>query len=165
MQQDAHRRGAGAVIAWARGSDRYYFRDDGRLGKQVQQMLTFSTPPVSSPGGGDDYRLSVDIGFVKFVEPSQPSRSGEVLALPNGRYHPAEGVLRMLGKPSAGTRGGPVFRVAEWRSLDGETFAKLMRDQWIGSTATATDRLLSILGLAPRSHLCLAVEEPMSTES
>lgn len=143
-----------------KGSTDYFFRDDGRLGSQVRTMLEYSTPQLSSPDGQDDYRMSGDIGFVKFVEPTPPNDAFDSRGVPNGRYHPAEGVLRMLGRPSEGTAGGPVFRVGNWRSLSGETFVKLVRDQWVGSDGIETEKLLTILGLGTRTSLCLAVEQP-----
>ncbi|GEM_PF-5259377 len=141
----------------------YFFRDDGRLGSQIETMLEYSTPLESSANGADDYRMATAIGFVKFVEPTAPKDAFDARGVPHGRYHPAEGVLRMLGRPSEGTAGGPVFRVGEWRSLSGETFIKLVRDQWIGSAGIETDKLLAVLGLGTRASLCLAIEQPSDT--
>ena len=138
---------------------RYFFRDaGGRLGRQVKQMLSFSSTQASDPNGDDNYRIGSDIGFVKFVLPAQPGQSSGRLVIPDGRYHPAEGVLRMLAHPDRGPKSGNIHLVEEWRSLDGETFAKLVRDQWVGSAGTVSDELLAILGLA-RNPLYLAVEE------
>ena len=137
----------------------YFFRDaGGRLGRQVKQMLSFSSAQASDAQGDDNYRIGSDIGFVKFVVPARPGQSSGRLVIPDGRYHPAEGVLRMLAHPNKGPKSGNIHRVEEWRSLDGETFAKLVRDQWVGSTGTVTDKLLAVLGLA-RNPLYLAVEE------
>lgn len=142
-----------------KNSNEYFFRDSGgRLLKQVKKMLTFSTPPTSDANGPDDYRIGGDIGFVKFVIPTKLVRSGDRQVLPDGRYHPAEGVLRMLNQPAKGTRRGPVHRVQNWRSLDGETFAKLVRDQWIGSVGEVSSNLLETLNLGI-NPLYLAVEE------
>lgn len=62
----------------------------------------------------------------------------------------------MLAHPSKGPKRGDIHLVDEWRSLDGETFAKLVRDQWVGSVGGVTEKLLAILGLA-RNPLFLAV--------
>lgn len=156
------------------GSNDYFFRDrDDKLAAQVMQMLALSAseaqsaPPADAVPddpidgtGADDYRLGPDIGFVKFVEPVQPRRSGDRLSLPAGRYFPARGVLRMLQNPSKGPRGGDIHRVHSWRSLDGETFAKLVRDQWVGSAGDVTGELFDILGLDDAGGVCLAIEEP-----
>jgi hypothetical protein len=142
-----------------KGSAAYFFRDkNGRLRKQVTKMLSFSTVPTSDPSGVDVYRIAGDIGFVKFVEPTRPVRKTGELVIPDGRYHPAEGVLRMLNHPSLGPKKGPIHLVDEWRSLDGETFAKLVRDQWVGSVGPVTEELLAILELS-RQPLVLALEE------
>lgn len=147
------------LLTSKKNSADYFFRDSkGRLRKQVQQMLSFSTVQHSDEGGNDDYRIGKDLGFVKFVIPAQPSLSSETLTIPGGRYHPAEGVLRMLAQPSKGPKKGDIYRVDQWRALDGETFAKLVRDQWVGSVGDMSQELLSILGLA-RAPLFLAVEE------
>ncbi|MDQ1104819.1 hypothetical protein [Nocardioides zeae] len=145
----------------------YYFRDDGRLAGQVHVMLKLSetrtrimdmTPPAST--APDEYRISPDFGFVKFVEPVQPSQNGDQMSLPAGRYHPARGVLRMLANPTKGPGGGERHVVSQWRSLDGETFAKLVRDQWVGSIGDVTKELFEILGLQSDGPVYLAIEEP-----
>ena len=145
----------------------YYFRDDGRLTAQINVMLKFSEmrPEIgeidpSRSSAPDEYRISPDIGFVKFVEPVQPSQIGDQMGLPSGRYHPARGVLRMLANPAKGPGGGERHIVSRWRSLDGETFAKLVRDQWVGSIGDVTKELFEILGLEPGGPVFLAVEEP-----
>ena len=96
---------------------------------------------------------------MKFVEPVQPSRDGDRMSVPSGRYHPARGVLRMLANPTKGPGGGERHVVSEWRSLDGETFAKLVRDRWVGSIGDVTKELFEILGLEPGGPVYLAVEE------
>jgi hypothetical protein len=150
-----------------KGSYEYYFRDDGRLAGQVNVMLKFSEMHAevveidsSRSTAPDEYRISPDIGFVKFVEPVQPSQSGDQMSLPSGRYHPARGVPRMLANPTRGPGGGERHVVSQWRSLDGETFAKLVRDQWVGSIGDVTKELFEILGLEPGGPVYLAVEEP-----
>jgi hypothetical protein len=150
-----------------KGSYEYYFRDDGRLADQVDVMLKFSEKHAETlkidparTTAPDEYRISPDIGFVKFVEPVQPSQIGDQMSMPSGRYHPARGVLRMLANPTKGPGGGERHVVGQWRSLDGETFAKLVRDQWVGSIGDVTKELFKILGLEPDGPVYLAVEEP-----
>jgi hypothetical protein len=150
------------LLTTNKDSAEFFFRDaQGRLVRQVEQMLSFSGAAPSNPEGDDDYRIGHDIGFVKFVEPATPGRAADQLLIPGGRYHPAEGVLRMLNHPTLGPKKGPIHLIDQWRSLDGETFAKLVRDQWIGSAGRVTEELLAILGLA-RQPLLLAVEEPVA---
>ena len=66
----------------------------------------------------------------------------------------------MLDAPATGPAGGVVHRVSDWRSIDGEVFARLTRDRWVGSRGDVTAELLGILGLTPqRDPIVLAVEE------
>lgn len=150
-----------------KGSYEYYFRDDGRLGGQINVMLKLAEMRTkimdldpSELSAPDEYRISPDFGFVKFVEPVQPTQNGNQMSLPAGRYHPARGVLRMLANPTKGPGGGERHVVSQWRSLDGETFAKLVRDQWVGSIGDVTKDLFEILGLEPCGPVYLAIEEP-----
>lgn len=140
------------------------FRDDGRLADQLDRVLRYSRTGDPDSGAPADARLGDDIGFVKFIE-SRDLRSDTARSVrPAGAYHPAELVSRMLKKPTLGPHGGPIHRVREWRSIDGETFARLVRDQWIGSRGDATDELFAILGLSPlRNPTVIAVEEPRVT--
>jgi hypothetical protein len=105
-------------------------------------------------------RLGPDFGFVKFVLP--PHSGGQVDAEPEGRYFPADAVRRMLLQPDTGPNNGQLFYVYRRRYLDGETFAKLVRDRWVGSVGSVTQTLLDVLGLAPSQQrsrqLTLAVE-------
>lgn len=148
------------MLSADKGSYEYYFRDgNGRLADQVKRLASFAGPTASPVGAEDDYRLGPGVGFVKFVEPTLPAFNSGVEALPNGRYHPVEGVARMLAKPNKGIRKGKVYLVDEWRSLDGATFANLVRDEWVGSQGDVTEKLLAILGLErSRQQLVLAVE-------
>jgi hypothetical protein len=136
------------------------FRPDRRLAKQVDRMLASGPPRITRGNKEVNARLGPDFGFVKFVLPL-PSR-GLVDAEPEGRYLPADAVRRMLLKPDKGPKNGKLFYVYRRRYLDGETFAKLVRDRWVGSVGNVTQTLLNVLGLAPSQErarqLTLAVE-------
>ncbi|MFT4261875.1 MAG: hypothetical protein QM572_00695 [Nocardioides sp.] len=142
-----------------KSTDELIYRPDRRLSRQVQKMLHLGRN-VEPPRVTSDVRLGDGVGFVKFVDPSEQralsSRSVEL----SGRYHPVEIVAKMLDVPTTGPAGGVVHRVSDWRSIDGEIFARLTRDRWVGSRGDVTAELLEILGLAPqRDPIVLAVEE------
>ncbi len=76
---------------------------------------------------------------------------------------PAEVVRRMLGAPDLGANGGTVHYVMRRRYLDGQTFTRLVRDSWVGSSGSATTLLLEALGLRPsddRNGVTMAIDEP-----
>lgn len=139
-----------------------YFRDPkGRLASQVSRMLKFAN--AAEPGTTDEaeYRLGRDIGFVKFIVPAAPRATSTGDIRPDGRYHPAGSVDRMLRTPDKGPFGGKVFYTRRWRYVDGEVFARLVRDRWIGTCEDATARLLEVVGLFPSGRqVCIAVDEP-----
>jgi hypothetical protein len=142
-----------------KSTDELIYRPDGRLSQQVSKMLRLgrnSEPARDS----SDLRLGEAVGFVKFVDPAeQRALSARSIHL-SGHYHPADLVAQMLGAPGRGPEGGVVHRVSEWRSIDGEVFARLIRDRWVGSRGDVTEELLKILGLSPdRDPMVLAVEE------
>jgi hypothetical protein len=136
------------------------FRPDGRLGRQVDRMLSYSPRELDRGAIESDARLGGDFAFVKFVLPLGTTRPAT--GIPEGRYFPADAVRRMLACPDDGPAGGKVHYIYQRRHIDGETFARLVRDRWIGSTGHATQLLRNVLGLAPareREPLTLAVEE------
>lgn len=142
-----------------KSTEELIYRPDGRLSRQVEKMLHLgrNSEPARDTS---DVRLGEGVGFVKFVDPSEQralsSRSMEL----SGRYHPVEIVAKMLDAPATGPAGGVMHRVSDWRSIDGEVFARLTRDRWVGSRGDVTAELLGILGLTPqRDPLVLAVEE------
>ncbi len=133
------------------------FRPDGRLDRQVDVMLSYSPTEVPRGRAEADARLGTDFGFVKFVLPGQQAAA-------SGRYLPADAVRRMLANPEAGPAGGTVHYVFRRPYLDGETFSRLVRDRWVGSSGSATQLLLRVLGVLPtreRRPLTLAVEETL----
>lgn len=54
--------------------------------------------------------------------------------------------------PRSGPGGGLVHRVSGWRSIDGETFARLIRDRWVGSRGDVTEKLFEILARTVRAE-------------
>lgn len=142
-----------------KSSDELIYRPDGRLQQQVSKMLRLGRPsePVRD---SSELRLGDAVGFVKFVDPAeQRALSARSIRL-SGHYHPADLVAQMLAAPETGPAGGVVHKVSEWRSIDGEVFARLIRDRWVGSRGDVTDELLEILGLSQdRDPMVLAVEE------
>jgi hypothetical protein len=136
------------------------FRPDGRLKNQIDRMLSFCPTSVERGVGEENARVGGDFGFVKFIVPVDGDSS--ILDSPPGRYYPADAVRRMLENPDTGPHGGSVHYVYQRRHLDSETFSKLVRDRWIGSTGPVTDLLMEILGLRPREErqpITLAIEE------
>jgi hypothetical protein len=136
------------------------FRPDRRLESQIDRMLSFS--PTFTDRGPDEVeaRLGGDFAFVKFILPTNAPMSTQERA--EGRYLPADAVRRMLMNPDRGPKGGQLHYVYRRRHIDGETFARLVRDRWIGSIGGVTELLMQILGIQPSEHrapLTLAVEE------
>ena len=140
-------------------TDELIYRPDGRLSQQVSKMLQLgrNSEPVRETS---ELRLGEAVGFVKFVDPTeQRALSARSIRL-SGHYHPADLVAQMLCTPERGPEGGVVHRVSDWRSIDGEVFARLIRDRWVGSRGDVTDELLQILGLSrDRDPMVLAIEE------
>jgi hypothetical protein len=59
-------------------------------------------------------------------------------------------------------RGGKVHIVDDSRHITADTFARLFRDCWIGSTGDATVHLRRLFGLRDEAaDLVLAVDEPV----
>jgi hypothetical protein len=72
----------------------------------------------------------------------------------------------MLTTPGVGPRGGAVHYVVEQRHISPETFARLVRDTWVGSTGDATALLRQVLGIRDTdADLVLAVDEPAGEPS
>jgi hypothetical protein len=134
-------------------------RPDGRLLKQVSKMRQLGRNSESAQDSSE-LRLSDAVGFVKFVDPSEHRALSARSIQLSGHYHPADLVEQMLSAPEKGPDGGVVHRVSDWRSIDGEVFARLIRDRWVGSRGDVTDELFHILGLSPeRNPIVVAVEE------
>jgi hypothetical protein len=142
---------------------RLVFRPDGRLDSQVTRMLSLENMPLGSVPADDigTYRLGQGFSFVKFVLPAaaRPERPGELVP---GFYFPSEYIRRVLIKPDTGPQGGNVYFVSDHRHLSSETFARLVRDSWIGSTGDATALLRKTFSLRDSdADLVLAVDEPI----
>lgn len=147
------------LLELLKSTEELIYRPDGRLPQQVEKMLRLGRN--SGPAHDtSDVRLGEGVGFVKFVDPSeQRALTARTVEL-SGRYHPVEIVAKMLEAPSEGPARGVIHKVSDWRSIDGEVFARLTRDRWVGSRGDVTEELFAILGLSPqRDPMVLAVEE------
>jgi hypothetical protein len=139
------------------------FRPDGRLDSQVARMLSLENMPRGNVPVDDidTYRLGLGFSFVKFVLPeaARPERPGELMP---GFYFPSEYARRVLSNPDTGPQGGVVYFVNGHRYLSAETFARLVRDSWVGSTGDATVLLRKVFNLRDSdADLVLAVDEPI----
>jgi hypothetical protein len=144
-------------------AERLVFRPDGRLDDQVRRMLRLEQMPRGqvSADAPSDYRLGEGFSFVKFVKPSAEPQDRPGSLAP-GYYLPSEFVRRMLLSPDTGPRGGKVHYVEEQRYINPDNFARLVRDNWVGSTGDITDRLRQVFGLRdPTTNLVLATDEPI----
>jgi hypothetical protein len=139
-----------------------YFRDSrGRLASQVARMQKYANSPTTQSTDEPDYRLGRDVGYVKFILPTTSRTTSALDLRPEGRYHPAGSVERLLREPDKGPKGGKVFYTRNWRYINGETFAQLVRDRWIGTCEDATNQLLKVIGLVPSGrHTYVAVDVP-----
>jgi hypothetical protein len=149
------------------GDGRLVFRPDGRLDNQVARMLTLENTPRGAVSANDinTYRLGGGFSFVKFVSPvaARQKRPGELVP---GFYFPSEYTRRLLIKPDTGPKGGVVYFVEDHRHISPETFARLVRDTWVGSTGDATTLLRELLNLRDsNADLVLAVDEPIETKA
>ncbi|WP_146071804.1 hypothetical protein [Cryobacterium sp. Y50] len=140
-------------------NNRLVYRPDGRLVSQVDRMLALEVEGSGSATDLDDYRISSGFTFVKFVAPrlARRDRAGELVP---GHYLPSAFVRIMLGKPDVGPSRGIVHYIAERRSIKPDTFARLVRGNWIGSTGEATALLRETFGLIESQNLIVAVDEP-----
>jgi hypothetical protein len=142
---------------------RVVFRPDGRLGDQVKRMLAPEASPRGTvdPDDVDEYRLGDGFSFVKFVSGSAPTRSvpGEITP---GFYLPSEFARRVLAAPGRGPHGGVVHFIQDHRHFTSGTFAKLVRDRWVGSTGDVSTLLRGIFRLPESAaRLTIAVDEPI----
>ncbi len=139
-----------------------YRPNDGRLDSQVSRLLDLEKPQEGAAERSvDDYRIGPGFTFVKFVAPYPPNRS-EDDGLSDGFYFPAAILKKMLEKPDTGPSGGTVFYPDARRYIDPTTFVKLVQDNWIGTTAKATDVVFTALGLRmpeERTPFTIAVDE------
>jgi len=143
---------------------RLVFRPDGRLDGQIARMLALENVPeggTTASDATDSYRIGQGFSFVKFVFPdaARPERPGELVP---GFYLPGEYARRILSAPGAGPRGGIVYYIDGYRHLNPDTFARLVRDSWVGSAGDATAQLRQAFNLRDsNADLVLAVDEPV----
>jgi hypothetical protein len=142
---------------------RLVFRPDGRLDGQIARMLALENTRQDSAitESAETYRLGDGFSFVKFVFPeaARPVRPG---GLTPGFYLPGEYARRALLTPEMGPQGGSVHFITNHRYLSSDTFARLVRDSWVGSTGDATSLLRQAFNLRDSdADLVLAVDEPL----
>lgn len=141
----------------------WIYRPDARLDKQIARMIKYCPTQVGRGGPVGNARVGTDFAFVKFLAPALSPRDPSD---PEGMYLPAEAAARMLVNPESGPKGGAVHYVHRHRHLDGETFARLVRDRWVGSTGDVTNLLSNILGAIPaadRTPRTIAIESRIPT--
>lgn len=144
-------------------TDELIFRPDGRLVDQVDRMCRLSSTK-EQVAHHTDVRLRDSMAFVKFVDPTEQRTTSARNVRLTGHYHPVDYAAQMLEMPASGPRGGVVHRISDWRSIDGQTFARLVRDRWVGSRGDVTAELFEILGLSfVRGPMVLAIDEPART--
>jgi hypothetical protein len=139
-----------------------YRPNDGRLNSQMIRLLDLEKPPEGAAEWSvDEYRIGPGFTFVKFVAPYPPNRTQND-GLSDGFYFPTAVLQKMLEKPDTGPSGGTVFYPDARRYIDPSTFVKLVQDNWIGTTARATDVVFEALGLRrpeERTPFTIAVDE------
>jgi hypothetical protein len=143
------------------------FRPETRLSNQIQRMQELERQPRGDvpPDAFDTYRLGHGFSFVKFVVPAA-TQQGQPGELTPGYYFPGEYARRVLLRPDSGPNGGLVHYLTRHRHLTSDTFARLVRDSWVGSTGDATAILRDIFQLRDTSaDIVLAVEEPAQEDS
>lgn len=141
-------------------SGRQIYRLERRLAEQVAKMrrLERSVVPQQSLAG---YRLGPGFTFVKLLHPVTALRRGRDELVP-GRYFPSELMGRLLRAPDAGPRGGKLIYVDDHRSMDAETFVRLVRDTWVGSVGDVFQLIPSLMRRAGvnAASITVAIDEP-----
>ncbi|MGC4855088.1 hypothetical protein ACLQ24_17270 [Micromonospora sp. DT4] len=131
-----------------------------RLLGQLEAMLACTRPDGVPPAKVADFRLAGTSAFVKFAHPMTKLHTDHQLI--DGHYLPAELVQLMYADPDLGRDGGKMLRFPPERSIDPETFSRLVRDCWIGTSGKASaalHRFLPGLRAMPPAHLVIAYDE------
>jgi hypothetical protein len=144
-------------------------RTNDRLFRQLEKLLSFVNESMTEQDVVDlsNHRLGPGFTFVKFIE-GHGKRGLTENELTPGYYLPAELVRELLKYPDEGPQGGRVHYIGRSRSIDTQTFVKLIQDSWIGSVGATTELLAKIVGLIPSERLenrVVAVDEPLSSSS
>lgn len=149
------------VLEKVRGGLIHRINGNDRLPGQLEAMLNCTQPDGTPPATTADFRLAGTSAFVKFAYPMTGLHADDQLI--EGQYLPAEYVRLMYAQPDEGRNGGKILRFPAERSIDPETFARLVRDCWIGTSgdvSAALHKFLPGLRDLPPAHLVIAYDEP-----
>jgi hypothetical protein len=140
--------------------DEVIFRPDDRFRSQVSRLLDLRGR-ASPDANHNNYRLSEDFVFMKFVDPqsNEGLRDDE---LTPGRYFPIRFLDRWLASSPSGPKGGIRFDFDDQRSISPPTFAALVRGVWIGSRGEV-ERILAEIERDPNAELTFAVSEDIES--
>jgi hypothetical protein len=124
------------------------YRPDETFDKEIGQMNGFreETPDTWVPAEGTTgYRLSGDGFFFKFCSRIQLEVLSE--ALMPGMYLPREYLIALLEDPHArGERGGRLVSFKNTgRHITNSLFSDLLRDGWIGTRGTSSEKAAEIV--------------------
>ncbi|MEW2593893.1 hypothetical protein AB0893_26105 [Micromonospora aurantiaca] len=137
-----------------------------RLPGQLEAMLACTQSDGTPPSTTTNFRLANTSAFVKFAYPMTKLHADNQLI--DGHYLPADFVQLMYARPDEGRGGGKILRFPTARSIDPETFSRLVRDCWIGTSgkaSTALHKLLPGLRDHPPAHLLVAYDEPLRRQN
>jgi hypothetical protein len=149
------------VLDKDRGGLIHRINGQDRLPGQLQAMLACTQSDGTVPSTTVDFRLASTSAFVKFAYPMTKLHADDQLI--DGHYLPADFVQLMCARPDKGRDGAKILRFPTARSIDPETFSRLVRDCWIGTSgkaSTALHKLLLGLREHPPAHLVIAYDEP-----
>jgi hypothetical protein len=144
------------------------FHDDKRLRRQLDRMLDVDrrlAPRTLQLGGATDYRLNDSVGFVKFVDSRPVAPDG--LSPLEGCYLPAEYARALLHDLAETGQGAlPPFNPRDHRTIDSQTFVRLVSEGWIGSYAGGTkalsEQLLPMLRDERSGEVTCVFDQPMA---
>ncbi|MGS2620190.1 hypothetical protein ACVCAH_37905 [Micromonospora sp. LZ34] len=152
------------VLTKDRGGLIHRINGQDRLPGQLQAMLACTEH--TAPSTTVDFHLANTSAFVKFAYPMTKLHADNQLI--DGHYLPADYVQLMYARPDVGRDGAKILRFPTARSIDPETFSRLVRDCWIGTSGTASAALHKFLpGLRehPPAHLLIAYDEPLRRQN
>lgn len=149
------------VLEKDRGGLIHRINGNDRLPGQLEAMLNCAQTDGTPPAKAADFRLAGTSAFVKFAHPMTGLHADDQLI--EGHYLPAEYVKLMYAEPDKGRNGGKILRFPAERSIDSETFSRLVRDCWIGTSgdvSAALHKFLPGLHDLPPAHLLIAYDQP-----
>jgi hypothetical protein len=154
------------VLDRDRGGYIHRINDQDRPPGQLKAMLACTEFDGAAPSTTVDFRLANTSAFVKFAYPMTKLHADNQLI--DGHYLPADYVRLMYANPDMGRDGAKILRFPPARSIDPETFSRLVRDCWIGTSgqaSTALHKLLPGLRQHPPAHLLIAYDEPLQWQN